>query len=274
MIPDSREKGALPPLADTHSHLADPAFAGDLDQVLERALRVGVKAVLVMSEDEEEGERVLELCKGREDFLLPCLGLFPGKGGPDRAEALAARIREKREVLGAIGEVGLDFRIEGDPRGRKIQEEVLALFVALSRETGLPLSVHSRSAGKRTLDLLAAEGAGKVVMHAFDGKARYALEGVERGWFFSIPPSLVRSRQKEKLVRALPLEAILLESDAPVLGPVPGKRNEPALLEVTVQRIAEIKGVSPIRAAEAAWANAARLFGSRPGGPGPFTLRS
>ena len=249
------------PLVDTHSHLADPVFEKDLDQVLARARRAGVRRILVMSEDEVEGEAVLELCAERAPFLLPCLGLYPDRVSLDRAERVAARVREKKGVLAAIGEVGLDFRIEGDPEKRKIQEKVLALFAALSRETGLPLSVHSRSAGRRAMEVLAEAGAEKVVMRAFDGKARYALEGAERGWFFSIPPSLVRSRQKEKLVLALPLENLLLESDAPVLGPVPGARNEPALLEVTVQRIAELKGISPLEAARAATSNAARLFG-------------
>ena len=249
------------PLVDTHSHMADPVFTEDLDQVLERARRAGVRAILVMSEDEREGEEVLRFCAGKAPFLLPCLGLYPDRAEPGRAEALAARIREERTRLAAIGEVGLDFRIEGDPVRRKSQEEALQVFASLSLETGLPLSVHSRSAGKRAMEVLARAGAEKVVMHAFDGKARYALEGVERGWFFSIPPSLVRSRQKEKLVQALPLENLLMESDAPVLGPVPGNRNEPAFIEMTVQRIAEIKGVSTLEVARMTTSNAVRLFG-------------
>jgi len=271
-----RGGGDLPPgiprdrplLGDTHAHLADPAFREDLEAVLERARRAGLAWILVVTEGPEEWDLALDLCRERGPFLQPALGLFPDRASPEAAEALVRKAREHREELAALGEVGLDFRIEGDPLGRRIQEEALLRLCALSRETDLPLSVHSRSAGRRALEVLAQGGAEKVVMHAFDGKARYALDGAERGWCFSIPPSLVRSRQKEKLVKALPWDSLLLESDAPVLGPVPGRRNEPAFLEVTLQRIAEIKGVTPLEAARRIEENQVRLFGPPPGRAG------
>jgi len=248
-------------LCDTHSHLADPAFDGDRREVLARAARVGVAQIWVVGEGEEDNERVLRVCAEHPAPLRPCLGLFPGRGGLVEARAVADRIREERGRLAAIGEVGLDFRLEEDSRGRSLQEEVLALFARLSLELELPLTVHSRSAGRRTLEVLAAAGARRVIMHAFDGRAGRALEGARAGFHFSIPPSLLRSRQKEKMVRALPLESILLESDAPVLGPRPGERNEPANLPATVERISEIKGVTPAAVARAAAENLARLTG-------------
>jgi TatD DNase family protein len=134
-------------------------------------------------------------------------------------------------------------------------------MAALAQELALPLNVHSRSAGHHTLDLLITCGANRVLMHAFDGKASYAVRAAEQhGYLFSIPPSVVRSSQKQKLVRLLPLEALVLESDSPVLGPEPGVRNEPANLMHAVRCIAALKGVSEDRVQEITTVNAKRLF--------------
>ncbi len=97
-------------------------------------------------------------------------------------------------------------------------------------------------------------------MHAFDGKAGHALRGAEAGYVFSVPPSIVRSPQKRKLVRALPLEALALETDSPVLGPEAGVRNEPANVALSVAAIAEIKGVPEAEVRAVTTATARRLF--------------
>jgi len=252
----------FPQLVDTHAHLADPLFDVDREEVLERATRVGIGAILVMGEDGEDNERVLQVCRAHSGILRPCLGLYPGNADLDAALQVAQRVRQEGKSLGAIGEVGLDFRLAESPSERAVQEEVLGLFVHLSKEVDLPLSVHSRSAGRKCIQLLLRNQAVKVVMHAFDGKAGHAMEACEAGYYFSIPPSLVRARQKEKLVKLLPLDRLLLESDAPVLGPVREKRNEPARISVSLDRIAEIKGIDPLQVAQATTANALDVFGS------------
>lgn len=170
-------------------------------------------------------------------------------------------MRARAAALAAIGEVGLDFLLAKNAEERILQEQTLRGLAALARETGLPLSVHSRSAGRRCIEVLLEERAERVVLHAFDGKAGHALRGAAAGWFFSIPPSVVRSRQKQRLAALLPLECLLLESDAPVLGPIPDRRNEPALITVALERVAEIRGISPLRLAQATTAAARRLFG-------------
>ena len=142
-----------------------------------------------------------------------------------------------------------------------MQRAALTRLAELALALDLPLNVHSRSAGRHTLDLLLARGARRVLMHAFDGKAGHALRGAEAGYVFSIPPSIVRSPQKQKLVRALPLEALALETDSPVLGPTAGERNEPANARIALRAIAEIKCLAEDRIAEAAEANTRRVFG-------------
>jgi TatD DNase family protein len=105
-------------------------------------------------------------------------------------------------------------------------------------------------------------------MHAFDGKAGSAAPAVEAGYFFSVPPSVTRSRQKQKLVKQLPLSCLLLETDAPVLGPSPEERNEPGNLTVSLQVVAEIKDVPQEQVREAVVENTARLYGNLGGNTG------
>jgi TatD DNase family protein len=142
-----------------------------------------------------------------------------------------------------VGEVGLDFWVVKDAAQRQLQRRIFTRFIDLALELDLPLNVHSRSAGRHAVELLMARGARRVQMHAFDGKITAARPALEAGYFFSIPPSIVRSRQKQKLVRHLPLEALLVETDCPVLGPDPQVRNEPANLTIAIAAIAEIKQV-------------------------------
>ncbi len=176
------------------------------------------------------------------------------------AEAMVTFIRAHRDRLVGIGEVGLDHWVVKEAKDWEIQEHALAKFVVLSKELDLPLNVHSRSAGRHTVRFLREQGAQKVLLHAFDGKVSAAMEGIEAGYYFSIPPSVVRSQQKQKLLRHLPLDRLLLETDSPVLGPDPAVRNEPKNVVVSCQAIASAKGVSVEEVARVTSENARRLF--------------
>jgi TatD DNase family protein len=253
-------------MIDSHTHLTDPAFAADRPAVLARARQAGVTRIAVVGQDLAENRAVLALAAG-DPALLPFLGLHPdrfadGVEPPSGAvqAAIHGMIREQAGLLTGIGEVGLDYRVCLDPARREAQRDAFRALIALARELDLPLNVHSRSAGHHTLDLLLADGAKRVLMHAFDGKAGHALRGAEAGYLFSIPPSIVRSRQKQKLVRALPLSALALETDSPVLGPEPGGRNEPANVVLSLRAIAEIQGVPEEEVRRRTEENTARLF--------------
>jgi len=225
-----------------------------------------------VGEDLEDDRHVARVCaEPCEDGarLVPCFGLHPDRFADDRdpptrdeIDGVAALVREHAGDLAAIGEVGLDRWWVKDDARRRAQAEVLEELAALSVETGLPLNVHSRSAGHYTIDLLLSAGAERVLMHAFDGKASHAARAAEHGYVLSIPPSIVRSDQKKKLVRKLPLEALALESDSPVLGPERRARNEPANLALARDVIAELHGASADHVEEQTTANARRLFPS------------
>ncbi len=244
---------------DAHAHLAAGDFAEDLPVVLGRAEAAGVRGIVAVGETLEDAERILDLSR-RYPLIRAAAGLYPTHLDLAAADAMIAFVRTHADRLVALGEVGLDHWAVKDEAGWKTQEDILARFVSLSEELDLPLNVHSRSAGRHTIAFLAAHGARRVLLHAFDGKASTALEGVRAGYFFSIPPSVVRSAQKQKLVRALPLDCLLLETDAPVLGPDPAVRNEPCNVVLAGEAVARLKGVPVEEVARVALANARRLF--------------
>jgi TatD DNase family protein len=249
-----------PKLIDVHAHLCDPVFDRDREEVLERARRAGVAAVVAVGENLADARKNLALAR-RHAMILPAAGLYPTILDVAEAEAMQDFIREHRAELVAVGEVGLDHWAVQEERDRGLQREIFRSFIALAAELDLPLNVHSRSAGRETIALLLECNARRVHLHAFDGRAGAALPAVEAGYFFSIPPSVVRSPQKQKLVRRLPLSAILVETDSPVLGMTAGERNEPARLPVVIEAIARLKNVSEDEVIAAAVANTGRLYG-------------
>lgn len=249
-----------PILTDTHTHIGDASFDRDRAAVLARAAAAGIAAIVAVGEDLADAEKNVALAR-EYPILKPAAGLYPTHLDMDEAETLRFFIRKHRAMLVAIGEVGLDFWMVKTSAEREIQKSIFTGFIDLARELDLPLNIHSRSAGRHAVDLLIARGAGRVQMHAFDGKITAARPALEAGYYFSIPPSIVRSRQKQKLVRHLPLASLLVETDSPVLGPDPQARNEPANLPLAIKAIAAIKDLAPETVIEAVVANTQTLYG-------------
>jgi TatD DNase family protein len=256
-------------IIDTHAHLCDSVFDADLAEVLSRARGAGITGIVCVGESLEDARRNLELA-GEDPLLLPAAGLYPDRFDLGEAEVLIGLIRKEHHRLVAVGEVGLDRWITAKvPEGERadlerLQYDLFLRFIDLAIQLDLPLNVHSRSAGRQTIAALLERGARRVQMHAFDGKASTARPAVEAGYYFSVPPSILRSRQKQKLVGHLPLNCLLVESDSPVLGPEAGRRNEPANVPVALRVIAEIKRVPEQQVAEAVAQNTARLYRLEP----------
>lgn len=246
-------------LTDTHAHLCDGLFDPDRASVLEKAKASGIAAVIAVGENMKDAEKNLRLAD-EYPMIRPAAGLYPTHLDLKLAAEMTEFIRRQRNRLAAIGEVGLDYWMVKDERGREIQREIFREFIKLAGETGLPLNVHSRSAGREAVALLLELSAVRVQLHAFDGRYGSARPAVEAGFFFSVPPSIIRSTQKQKLVKNLPLSSLLVESDSPVLGPVASERNEPANVTIAVKAIAELKGLNEAAVVEALAENTARLY--------------
>ncbi|XP_063080234.1 tatD DNase domain containing 3-like isoform X2 [Engraulis encrasicolus] len=255
---------------DCHCHISATEFDNDIDIVIENAKRAGVVALLAVAEHAGEFEKIIKLSQRFPGFIAPSLGVHPVQAVDetqqrgavlDDLEAAMPLIEQHKDQLVAIGEVGLDFtpRFVSSDTGKDQQRQVLIRQVEIAKRLCLPLNVHSRSAGRPTIQLLKDQGAENVLLHAFDGKPSVAMEGVKAGYFFSIPPSIIRSEQ-QKLVKQLPLENMCLETDSPALGPEKQVRNEPKNISICAEYIAKIKGVPVERVVEVTTQNALRLF--------------
>ncbi len=246
-------------LIDVHCHLTAPEFEGKVGEIVEKSVKAGVKAIITSGLGYEDGLKALGISDYR--IVYPSLGVSPYmlEGYEQVIELIS---RESKRIV-AIGEVGLDYWRVRDDEGRDRQRRVFREFIELSKSLDLPLIIHSRSAGKYALEMLFEMKAERVIMHAFDGAAKHAVKAVERGYMFSIPPSIARSQQKRNLVKRIPLENLLLESDSPVLSPVAGQVNYPWNILVSAEWIGKIKGVSIEKVIEVTGRNAAEILDLR-----------
>ncbi|MEM2909949.1 MAG: TatD family hydrolase [Nitrososphaerota archaeon] len=242
-------------LVDVHCHLTDGAMRATLADVIKNAKESGVAVIVTSGLGYEDCLKALEISDYR--MIFPSFGIMPYE--LEGYESVLNLIEKNAKRIVAIGEVGLDFHISVRSN-KELQRKVFKEFIDLSLSLDLPLIVHSRSAGKHALEMLVECGAKDAIMHAFDGSASHSLIGIERGYFFSIPPSVVRSVQKQKLVKKIPLDNILLESDSPALSPVPGEVNLPSNVRISAEAVSRIKCIPLEKVEEVTTENAMRVL--------------
>ena len=253
-------------MIDTHCHLDGEEFAEDLEAVIARAREAGVEAIGVPGIDLKSCKTVMELCRRYPDYCFPMLGLHPEEVRDDWKEVLNAIAPMLSEVL-AIGEVGLDFYWS-----REFEDAQLQAFeeqVRWSIELQLPLMIHCRKAQNEMLHILKRykEELPGGVFHCFTGNTIEAQELLQFDHFvLGIGGVLTfkKSKLPETLLEAVPLERIVLETDAPYMAPVPmrGQRNEPAFVAHVRRKLAEVYGVSEETVDRVTTANVQRIFPS------------
>ncbi|HJV64268.1 MAG TPA: TatD family hydrolase [Geomonas sp.] len=236
-------------LIDSHAHVYGKEFAQDLPQVLERAKEAGVTTMVAVGADLESSREALELAEAYPHIYCT-VGIHP-HDAERVTEKCYQTIREmamQSSKVVAIGEIGLDFYRDRSPR--PAQEEVFRRFIRLARELSLPLVIHDRDAHERIMAILKEERAHEVggVLHCFSGDLAMARECIEMGFVISIPGTVTYPSNEalREVVRGVKIEHLLVETDCPYLTPVPhrGKRNEPAFVRLTAERVAELKGLS------------------------------
>jgi TatD DNase family protein len=249
-------------LVDSHCHLDFPDFAPERDAVIDRAFAAGIGTMLTICTRLDQFDGVKAIAEA-EPRIWCSVGAHPHEAA-DHADLLADRLVELAghpRVVG-IGETGLDFHYDLSPRD--IQEHVFRAHIAASKTSGLPLIIHAREADAEIAGILTAEKPPPGVLHCFSSGRALAEAALEIGFYISIS-GIVTFRNAEDLraiVRDLPLDQLLVETDAPYLAPVPyrGKRNEPAFVAATAAFVAELKGVTTEELAEVTTANFFRLF--------------
>jgi TatD DNase family protein len=257
-------------LVDSHCHLDFADFAAERAAVVARARAAGVGTMLTIGTRLDEFEGVRAIAEA-DDAIWCSVGAHPHEAAdhadlsPEHLAALTAHPK----VVG-IGETGLDFHYDLSPRA--IQEHVFRAHIAASRATGLPLIIHAREADAEIARILDEERPPPGVLHCFTSGLALAEAALALGFYISIS-GIVTFKNAEELraiVRGLPLDRLLVETDSPYLAPVPyrGKRNEPAFVAATAAAVAALKGVAPETLAAATSANFFRLFAKATPGAG------
>jgi TatD DNase family protein len=269
-------------LIDSHCHLQFPQFQDDRLQVLERAWQAGLSAMVLVGTDADCSQQALSLAESHPN-LFASVGWHPHQAAQfdERAGLALRRLAESPKAV-AVGEIGLDFYRKLSPPDT--QRAVFQEMLDLAAELGLPVVIHSRSAEDETFAILsgwAAQVKGQWpqerplgVVHCFSGDLALALRYVQLGFLVSIAGNVTYSNAARlaSVVAGLPLERLLVETDAPYLTPQSrrGRRNEPSFLLETVGKIAEIRAQTVREVADQTSANAAAFYGIAPaGGSGP-----
>jgi TatD DNase family protein len=249
---------------DSHCHLTDTAFRDDREAVLRRASEAGVTRVVTIASDVNDARAALALATGRQGVWCTS-GVHPheaGNAGPSDLDAVRKLAVDHAEVV-AIGETGLDFHYDHAPR--PVQTALFEGHLALGAETGLPVVVHSREADDEVATALRTMPPGTSgVLHCFTGGIRAFEEAMSAGWYVSFSGiASFKSFAVSDLLREVPADRLLVETDSPYLAPTPlrGRRNEPTFVVRVVEAVAQHLDADAGEVARTTTENACRFYG-------------
>jgi TatD DNase family protein len=257
-------------MIDTHCHLTDPRLLEQLDDVIERARVAGVGRIITIGTELEDDRAAIAVCRGREN-LRCVVGIHPNY----TQDATLAEVPELRELQAdravvAMGEMGLDYFHKFADRDH--QRRMFEAQMALAAEFGRPVVIHSREAIDDTLAVMKGFASVRAVFHCFTGTAAEAERILAAGYWISFtgPVTYKKNDALRDVVRMVPIDRLMVETDAPYLSPEPKrshKTNEPALVMYTAAKVAEVKGISLEDIDRVTTENAQRFFGWGGGQP-------
>lgn len=248
---------------DSHCHLTDARLAAEASGVVASAREAGVEGIVTIASDAEDAARAVALADELPGVwasagIHPHAAAAADEGAWERVAELAAR-----ERVVALGETGLDYHYDHSPRD--VQRRAFERHIGLALELDLPLVVHSREADEDTAAMIRAAGPGvRGVLHCFAGGAPLLDAGLDAGWMVSFSGLVTfRNYDGAALVRAVPADRLLVETDAPYLAPVPhrGRRNEPAFVQHVAEGVAALRGEAVEQVAEQTTRNARAFYG-------------
>ncbi|MEM5829853.1 MAG: TatD family hydrolase [Candidatus Aenigmatarchaeota archaeon] len=246
-------------MIDVHCHLEQPDYNSDRDEVIEKCKRE-LKAIITSCAHPKDFELTMQLVEKHKGFVFATAGIHPEyiKEISEREKAeFFDLLRKNEDKLVGIGEIGLDFLIE-EQEWREKQKELFYDFISLANELKKPLVIHARKAFAEAIEILEAQKAKNVLMHFFSAK-ELLKKVIENGWYISVNTTLLTSKKIKKIVRDMPLERILTETDSPWLG-LEG-RNDPSSIKLVIRKIAEIKKVGEEKIDKLTTENAIKFFG-------------
>ena len=251
-------------LIDSHAHLDMKDFEKDLEQVLDRAQNGGITHIIVVGIDIPSSFKALELAK-RYDFIFSTVGYHPHNADDadsHKLEELSGLVSEPKVI--AWGEIGLDFFRNYSPPEKQI--EIFEQQLEMAFQFNLPVIIHDRESHEEVFEIIRKKGIKKHegVIHCFSGDYELAMAFIDIGYYISIPGTVTykNALQIQDVASRIPLERMLIETDAPFLAPVPkrGKRNEPLFVTHIAQKIAKLRGKDFKEVALQTSENAKRLF--------------
>ena len=235
-------------MIDSHCHLDHEPLYSDLNNVIKRSKDIGIKKLLTISTSVESFSRVKDIVK-KDDIIFGTIGIHPHEADKNEidTEFIIKNLNLHKKIIG-VGETGLDFYYDNSDRNKQI--EIFKLHIEAALKANIPLIIHSRNAEEKTLEILDdyKDKKLKILMHCFTGSQHFAEKLLKLNAYFSASGIITfkKSIELQNIFKFLPLNKILIETDSPFLAPVPnrGKKNEPAFIDFTASKLAEIKGIT------------------------------
>ena len=235
-------------MIDSHCHLDHEPLYSDLNNIIKRSKDIGIKKLLTISTSVESFSRVKDIVK-KDDIIFGTIGIHPHEADKNEidTEFIIKNLNLHKKIIG-VGETGLDFYYDNSDRNKQIESFKLHIEAAL--KANIPLIIHSRNAEEKTFEILDdyKDKKLKILMHCFTGSQHFAEKLLKLNAYFSASGIITfkKSIELQNTFKFLPLNKILIETDSPFLTPVPnrGKKNEPAFIDFTASKLAEIKGIT------------------------------
>ena len=251
-------------LIDTHSHIDMDNYKERFEEVLKTAFEYGVKKIVIPGVEPSGFERILSLCEKYEN-IYGAVGIHPEEVNyfDENSEKLLKEYLKHEKII-AVGEIGLDYY--WDKSQTEKQKEIFEKQILIAKEAKKPVLVHDREAHQDTFEILKKTNAAEigVVMHCFSGSPEFAAECVKEGFYIALGgvTTFKNAKKAKEVAKTIPLDRLLLETDAPYMTPVPyrGKENQPAYVKFVAQEIANLRNISFEEVAKATTENAQRLL--------------